>query len=113
MAERTIDTILSDFHRIISERQILPPSKWVEAGEMLNVLIGNENDKLAELEQSVAVLKLDFMARSKSVSEAKVRVEATPEMKALRIQKSRVDQIKEFIRLAKLHARIYSEELRP
>lgn len=113
MSERTVDTILKDFERIVGERQILPPSKWVEAGEMLNVLMGNENDKLAEYEQAVAQLKLVFMSSSKSVSEAKVKVEATDDYKKLRIQRNKVEQIKEFIRLAKLHARIYSEEMRP
>lgn len=110
--ERSIDTILEWFSDTVQAKKPIPPTKWVEAGEFLNVLIGNENDKLAELEQKVAQEKLALMKDSKSVSEAKMKIEATDIYKEAKRQKNKIAQIIEFIRLAKLHARIYSDELR-
>ena len=110
--ERSIDTILEWFESTVSAKLPIPPTKWIEAGEFLNVLIGDENDKLAELEQKVAQEKLELMKGSESVAEAKMKIEATDIYKEAKKQKNKINQIIEFIRLAKLHARIYSEELR-
>ena len=110
--ERSIDTILEWFSDTVQAKKPIPPTKWVEAGEFLNVLIGSENDKLAELEQKVAKEKIELMKGSQSVSEAKMKIEATDIYKEAKKQKNKIAQIIEFIRLAKLHARIYSDELR-
>lgn len=110
--ERSIDTILEWFNETVQSKRPIPPTQWVEAGEFLNVLIGGENDKLAELEQKVAIEKLELMKDSKSVAEAKMKIEATEIYKESKRQKNKISQIVEFIRLAKLHARIYQEELR-
>lgn len=110
--ERTTETILKWFADTVQAKKPIPPSSWVEAGEFLNVLIGEENNKLAEMEQKVAQEKIKLMKDSKSVAEAKMKVEATDIYKEARQQRSKIAQIIEFIRLAKLHARIYSDELR-
>jgi len=110
--ERSIDTILEWFSETVQAKKPIPPTKWVEAGEFLNVLIGGENDKLAELEQKCALEKLELMKGSASVAEAKMKIEATDIFKESKRQKNKIAQIIEFIRLAKLHARIYSDELR-
>lgn len=110
--ERSIDTILEWFSATVQAKQPIPPTKWVEAGEFLNVLIGTENDKLTELEQKVAIEKLELMKGSQSVAEAKMKIEATDIYREAKRQKNKISQIVEFIRLAKLHARIYQEELR-
>jgi len=109
---RSIETILEWFKATVEAKKPIPPTAWVEAGEFLNVMIGGENDKLAELEQKVAQEKLVLMENSKSVAEAKMKIEATDIYKEAKRQKNKIAQIIEFIRLAKLHARIYSEELR-
>jgi hypothetical protein len=109
---RSIDTILKWFKETVEAKQPIPPTKWIEAGEFLNILIGEENDKLCELEQKVAEEKLGLMLNSGSVAEAKMKVEATNIYKEAKRQKNKIAQIIEFIRLAKLHARIYSDELR-
>jgi hypothetical protein len=110
--ERSIDTILEWFSQTVQAKKPIPPTSWIEAGEFLNVMIGNENDKLCELEQKVALEKLSLMEKSQSVAEAKMKVEATDIYKEAKRQKNKIAQIIEFIRLAKLHARIYSEELK-
>ena|ERR1035437_4641641 len=112
MEKRTIDSIMKWFEDAVSEKIPIAPTRFVEAGEFLNVMIGNENDKLCELEQKVAQEKISLMEKSQSVSEAKMKVEATDIYKEAKRQKNKIAQIIEFIRLAKLHARIYSDELR-
>ena len=110
--ERSIDTIIEFFTQAVENKQPIPPTQWVEAGEFLNILIGSENDKLSLLEQNVAKEKLRMMGESKSVAETKVKIEATDIYREMKQQRNRVAQIIEFIRLAKIHARIYSDELR-
>ena len=110
--ERSIDTILEWFKVTVEAKAPIPPTKWVEAGEFLNVLIGGENDKLVELETLVGKLKLEYLKESKSVAEVKIKIEADPTYALAKKQKNKIAQIIEFIRLAKLHARIYSDELR-
>lgn len=112
--ERSIDTILEWFSETVQAKKPIPPTQWVEAGEFLNVLIGSENDKLAELEQRVAQARVDMLEKVTqiSVAEVKIRIEALDIFKEAKRQKNKIAQIIEFIRLAKLHARIYSEELR-
>lgn len=112
--EKSIDTILAWFKEAIQAKMPITPTQFIEASEYLNILIGNENDKLAELEQKVALARLQFMEaeENKSVAEAKVRIEATDIYKEMKKQKNKIAQIIEFIRLGKLHARIYSDELR-
>src|ERR1035437_8233558 len=97
--ERSIDTILEWFSDTVQAKRPIPPTKWVEAGEFLNVMIASENDKLAELEQKVAKEKLELMKDSESVAEAKMKIESTDIYKESKKQKNKIAQIIEFIRL--------------
>jgi hypothetical protein len=110
--EQSVEKILRWFKEAIEAKKPIAPTQFIEASEYLNILIGNENDKLAELEQKVAQEKLSLMEKSESVAEAKMKIEATDIYKEAKQQRSRIAQIIEFIRLGKIHARIYSDELR-
>lgn len=85
---------------------------FLEAAVDLNVLLGDEHEQLFELEQVVAKEKLDLLdGQSKiNVSEVKLRVEAGDNNKKMKLQKANIDRIVEFIRLAKVHARLASDE---
>lgn len=109
---RTTDNILEYFNTAVKERLILSPQDWVEAAEYLNILIGEEHDKLFGLEQEVAQKKIEALKTSKSVAEAKLIVEGTDTYRAMRTQKGKIEQIQEFIRIAKLQARLKSDEIR-
>ena len=112
MNERTVDTILSTLTDWATQGKPIPPEEYVRAAGYLNVLVGRESDKLYELEQKVAECKLVALKESKSVAEAKLKVEATDLYKQARIQKAKIEQVYEFIKIAKLTARLKNDELK-
>lgn len=110
MSERTVDTIIESLSEGVSSGNSISPDLYVKAAEFLTILVGNETDKLYILEQQVAQAKLKALEESKSVSEAKLKVEATDLYREARIQKAKIDQVYEFIRIAKLTARLKNDE---
>ena len=106
----TIDTILDFFEESIANKLPISPSTFVDAAAKLAVLVGEENEKLFKLQQQVAQSRVAHMNNGESVSKAKVLVEATDEYREFQIQKSKIEQIFEFIRIAKLRARLTDEE---
>src|SRR3990167_1201905 len=104
------EAILEHLHSIVENNEILPPTRWVDASMRLAVLLGDESDKLFDLEQLVAQKRVNFIEAGDSVSKAKVKVEASDEYKLARKQKAKIEQIVELIRVAKLRARITETE---
>lgn len=109
---RTCDSILAWLKDQTESRKPIDPHLWMEAAQALNVLISNENDKLIEMEQKLAELRVGIRSNQKSATDAKIYFEALPEYAEARKQKAKIEQIREAIRLAKLSARIKSDELR-
>src|SRR3990167_5829854 len=99
------DLILEWMKEQVEQKTQLSPSLYVDASAKLAVLIGDESDKLFDLEQIVAQKRVEFIEAGDSVSKAKVKVEASDEHKFARKQKSKIEQILELIRVAKLRAR--------
>lgn len=109
----TAEYILSAFESKITNKEVVPPHWWVDAAVKLNVLIGSENDKLFTLELNIAQKRVEILKEPKtSVAKANVICEALPEYKEMQVQKARVKQIEEFIRLAKKQATLTIEEYR-
>lgn len=105
--DNTASTILEYFSEAAREKKQLNPSHWAEAAMKLNVLLIDDEKKLQDLRQRVAEMKLKYLdaMEKKSVAEAELRVEATPEYHEMRVQESKVARAEEFIRLAKLNTR--------
>jgi hypothetical protein len=112
MEKITTDTIMGFLKENIEEKRPLFPEIFADAAAKLNVLIGDEVDLLADLQQKVAQLKVDLLEQDKSVAEAKVRVEATDEYKQMVKQSAKIKQIEEFIRIMKIRSRLKSDEYR-
>ena len=104
------DTILGWFKQAVEDKKQLDPELWLEAGHKLAVLLGDEEQKLYELQQGVAEKKLKYYNEMEkpSVAAAEMKVEATDEYKEYRQQKAKLNQIEEFIRVAKLRVKISS-----
>lgn len=109
---RSIDTIMSHFHLAVEEKKPLPPTEWIEGAQYANVLLGDETDKLFDLQQEVNILKREEIKSGSSVAKAKVLIEATDEYKDYCKQKAKIDQVIEFVRISKLQARLSSEEFK-
>lgn len=109
---RTCDSILAWLKQQEENRIPISPHLWMEAAVALNVLISDENDKLIDLEAELARLKSHEIIGGRTGVQAKSIVEGLPDYKAARKQRAKIEQIKEAIRLAKLNARIKSDEMR-
>jgi hypothetical protein len=97
------DTILNFLHKSVEEKMQLNPEAWIDAAHKLIILLGDEQDKLFELQQEVAKLKLTWLDSQdkRNVSEARIRVEGTDEYKNYKKQEAKCKRIEEFVRVAK------------
>lgn len=108
----TTDTIIDFLQVKVEQKEPISPSVWLDAAQKLNVLTGDETDKLYDMQQKVAIKKVSYIEAGKSVSEAKSLIEATDEHKEMMKQKAKVSRIEEFIRIAKIQARMKDNEWR-
>ena len=104
--ERTIDSVIGYFSQSVSEGQKLAPASWVEAAQYIVVLMDKEHDTLYDLQQKTAQEKVSYIEDGDSVAKAKAKVEASDTYKQYLKQKARIEQLWEFIRTAKLRARL-------
>lgn len=110
--ERTLESILEWFQSAVKDKQPISPHLWCEAAADLNILRGDEDDRLCEMEQEVAKLKVSYLEQKTTAIESKTRVEATDTFKEMRRLKAKIGRIEEFVRLGKLMARLKSEEIK-
>lgn len=111
----TTDSIINYLQGKVENKEPLHASVWLDAAQKLNILIGDEHDLLFDLQQKVALLKVDYYENVKegekpNVSKAKMYIETTDEYKALHKQKAKIAAIEEFIRIAKIQARLKDTE---
>ena len=76
---------------------------FIETAAKLNLLLGDEADKLFDLKQKVAQLKIIWLdgQEKRNVSECKLRVEASEEFKEMLRQEAKVKRCEQFIMIAK------------
>src|SRR5436853_544702 len=61
----TIDTILDYLQNAVENKTPIPPAVWIDAASKLNVLLGDESDRLYGLQQKVAQMKLSYLLNDK------------------------------------------------
>ncbi len=78
-------------------------NEFIEIALRLNLLLGDEHDRLADLAQEVAKIKLMWLDSQdkKNVSEAMLKVEADPKYLEYKKQELKVKRIEEFIKVCK------------
>lgn len=108
----TTETIVGHLKKMVEQKIPVPPTLWAEAAEKLNILLGDENDKLFELQQAVAKMKVAYMAEGDSAIKARVKVEAEDIYRDMQKQKAFIEQIQEQIRISKLHSRLRMDEMK-
>lgn len=99
----TVDEILKKLSARVEEGKYLPKDDWLRVAFDLNALYLPEIERLEALRQKVALNKLEvYKGQSKrNVAAVNLEVESTDDYRNLRIQEAKVEQIKEFIRIAK------------
>jgi hypothetical protein len=108
----TVDSILGTLQRWVEERQPIDASTWLDASAKLTVLVSDIQNDLFLLEQKIAQKKLEFIDGGDSVAKAKVRIEGTDEFRHARGLEAKIDRVTELVRVAKLQARMSSDNLR-
>lgn len=108
----TTDFILETLKGYVEKKQVLDAHQWVNSALKLTVLIGDEHDKLFDLMQKVAQVKVDHLTEGDTSAAAKSKVEATDLYKEMLKQKAKIEQIEEMVRLAKIQARLKDNEYR-
>lgn len=108
----TIETILTAFEKWVMERSEISPDLWMQGALKLNVLIGNEYDKAAELEQKCAIIEAAQIEQGSTSARAKNAVKIEQVWLDLQKQKARIKMVEEFIKLAKKHAQIINDQMR-
>lgn len=106
----TTDTIITFLQEKVENKEPIGPGIWLDAAQKLNVLMGDETDKLYDMQQAISVLKANLIEQGKSVAQSKIVVEATDAYKDMMKQKSKIERVIEFIRIAKLQARMRDAE---
>ena|SRR3990167_1911169 len=104
------DEIIKQLEDVIEQKIPMSPSYWLDQSEKLAVIWGDETDKLFKLKKEVAMAKVAWLNQGKSSVEAKTRVEATDLYEQMEIQRSKIEQIKEIIRIAKLQSKMRQDE---
>jgi len=109
---RNASSIIEYFNTETKDGKIIDHHQWIEAAKMLAVLIGTEREKLFELQQSVAKIEYNLVADGSTSAKASQYSKTQDEWLQMKKQESFVKQIDDFIKIAKLHARIASEDAR-
>lgn len=104
--------ILDFMKNNVKNKEMIDAHTWVDAAQKLNVLIGDEHDKLFDLQQKVNMEKVTLIEGGKNVSTAKLMIEAGDTYKEMCRQRALIEQVEEMIRIAKLQARIKDNEFR-
>ena len=106
MEERTIQSIFGKLESMVKSKTNVSPEEWVDAALFLEILKGEELEKLLAYEMIANQKKVELRATCESNADAKMYLEASEEWKQFRKQKMLLDHIQEFVRLAKKQAEI-------
>lgn len=108
----TIKEIITWLTEIVRMKQTIDHHEWVRMAQRVNILIGEERERLLDLQQLVNEEKLEQIKAGKTVSYAKIHVEAGNTYREYCKQKGLIEQCQELIRIAKLQARMVNEEIK-
>ena len=99
----TADLILTELRDRVAKKIPISKDDWLDIAFKLNTLILDENETLFTMKQAVAIRKRDILnlQEKKNVAALEIQVEALDEYKQMMIQESKINQIMEFIRIAK------------
>jgi len=108
----TVDYIIDWLKDKAERRDILGPSEWLRCALAINVLLQGEEDKLFEIEHSLAKKRQDALAGGSNGVQSRAIIEATDEYLQARKLRAKIDRAKEIIRLSKKYAHTEGELLK-
>jgi len=99
--KRTTDSVLTKLRVMVETRKPITSEEWIDAALFLNILKSDEDDEFLKHDTLLAKKRLEIRARHKSAVDAENELKTTEEYQNYQRQKARIDNIKEFIRIAK------------
>lgn len=106
----TVDSIIEDLERRVAGREAIGPHNWLNACQTLIVLLGNESDRLFEIQHAIAIKKAEYISNGDTAAKAKIKAEALPEYMEAQKLKSKIDRVIEMVRISKIQARTKENE---
>jgi hypothetical protein len=104
-------TIIETMKKWVEEKHPISPATWLDAGLKMNVLRGDLDDRLFELESELAKQKADLLGRDEmTVAKAESIIKAEDKYREMRKAQAQIKQVEEFIRLAKKFSSLKEEE---
>lgn len=109
MEKITVDTILDFLKAAVESKMPIAREVWLDASFKLNLLLGDEIHELETLRQSVAKEKFAILTKQekKNVAAVDLEIETLDTYRELREKESKVERVKEFIRISKRNADNY------
>jgi len=104
--KRTIDTILVKLREIVETKKPITAEEWVDAALFLEILKGDENEKLLQLNMALAKKRLELRRAHKTATDAEIELKTTQEYENYERQRLRIENIKELVRLGKKQAEV-------
>jgi hypothetical protein len=108
----TFKDILKRADEIAHSSEQHPPSVILDLAIKANLLISEAHRELYQIESELAKEKSIYILQGQSVAKAKALVEATDKYLERQVLKSSISNIEEFIRIAKIQARLKDTEFR-
>ena len=112
---RTCQSVMESFNKRTKAKELIGATEWLDASQVLIAMMGDETDKLLDLEQAVSKAKLailDDTTQKRTSAYADTFVEASEGYKEKRKQELFVEQIVAFVQLAKKQATLKDAEYR-
>lgn len=109
----TTEKILDTIKEWVSKKQLIPPDLWLDASAKLNVLAGDDEVRLAEMEFTLAQYRQKVATENpdRSMASVNTEVKANPLSRDIAILKAKIHRIDEFVRISKLQARMVNDAI--
>lgn len=100
---QTADGVLAEIKEKVEKGKVVGKDEWIETAFLLNTLILDEQEKLFSLQRKVAEMKYSLLQaqEKKNVSAAELEIQTKDEFWEMARQDAKVENILEFIRIAK------------
>lgn len=111
MTQATIDSILDWFEEQVANRSALSPARYMDGAQKINVLKQNLDEDIVDLQMQVNRTIEAYLSEGMTHAFAKAKAQATDAYGDLLKLKSKKERCEEFIRLAKVQARLQYEDM--
>ena len=108
----TFNSLMEAFRRLSEEKNPVNPQQWLSGALKLNVLLDSEIETLINIEFILANMRKKILEDGNTSAYTRMIVEASDEYKTCQLQKAKIKNADETIKLAKKYAQVTSDLMR-